>query len=60
MYINCFAVAMWTDSSTLALLTCYEARKEDLDHPVKRGKVWVSIAHDLSELGYKVLLKTFF
>ncbi|XP_071577570.1 uncharacterized protein [Temnothorax nylanderi] len=46
-------VAMWTDSSTLALLTCYEAKKEDLDHPVKRGKVWVSIADELSELGYK-------
>ncbi|XP_067216811.1 uncharacterized protein [Linepithema humile] len=53
-------VAMWTDSSTLALLTCYEARKEDLDHPVKRGKIWILIADDLSELGYKVLLKTLF
>lgn len=46
---------MWTDSSMLALLACYEAKKEDLDHPVKRGKVWGLIANELSQLGCKVL-----
>ncbi|XP_071642136.1 uncharacterized protein [Temnothorax longispinosus] len=41
--------AVWDKNATLALLSLYEAKKDMLDHPKKKTKIWEAIAVGLQQ-----------
>jgi len=45
----CFIAAVWDKSATLALLSLYEVKKDMLDNPKKKTKIWDSISVDLQQ-----------
>jgi len=39
-----YTAAVWDQNTTLALLNLYEAKKDMLDHPKKKSKIWEAIS----------------
>lgn len=44
-----FIAAVWDKSATLALLSLYEVKKDMLDNPKKKTKIWESISANLQQ-----------